>query len=129
MERDALFPDLPEACQGKHLKTAAVSQDRAVPEHEFMKTSHFVHDIVAGAKMQVIGVAESHLGADRTQIFGGKAAFDRCRGGNIHKARRLDGTVHRLETRTLGHAFRMQQCVSAAERDFGCFAVRGFTHL
>ena len=60
----ALFLDLAKPRKGKHLKSAAVGQDRAVPAHELVEAAHLPHHIVAGAKVQVVGVGKLDLAAE-----------------------------------------------------------------
>ena len=38
-EGDAFFVDFPELCKGKDLKTAAVSENGALPPHKFVEAS------------------------------------------------------------------------------------------
>ena len=35
----ALFFDLPQTCQGKHLKSAGIREDRAIPVHKLVQTA------------------------------------------------------------------------------------------
>ena len=88
-----LLPDPPQARQRKHLKAAAVGEDGAVPAGEFMQPAHAVDEVISGAHMQMVGVAQHHLTVQLLQIEGGHAALDGAAGGNIHKRRGLHGAV------------------------------------
>ena len=68
-ERHAFFLDLAQPRQRKDLKAAGVGQNGTVPRHEFVKPAHFFHDLVARAKMQVIGVGKLDLRTDVFQVF------------------------------------------------------------
>ena len=57
LEVYAFLLNAPELCQGKHLKAAAVSENRTVPVDEFVEPPHFPDYGVGGAKMQVVGIA------------------------------------------------------------------------
>ena len=88
-KRHALFLDLSQSRKRKHLESAAVGQDRAVPAHEFMETAHLPHHIIAGAQMQMVGVGKLDLTAEILQIKGAHAAFDGRLRADVHKDRRL----------------------------------------
>lgn len=45
----SLFGDFIQFGKRKHLKSAAVRKDRAIPVHKFMQSARFFHDLVAGA--------------------------------------------------------------------------------
>ena len=73
-ERHALFLDLAQLCERKHLKAAGIGQDRTVPGHEFVDAAELAHDFVARAQMQVVGVGELDLCADALQILSARDA-------------------------------------------------------
>ena len=89
-ERHALLLDLSESGQGKDLKSAGIRQDRAVPRHEFVQAAHIAHDLVSGPQMQMIGVGQLDLRADRFQISSRQRALDRSLRADVHKNRRLN---------------------------------------
>ena len=62
---DALLPDLPQGGQRKHLKSAGVRQNRAVPVHELVEAAHLAHHLIAGPQVQMIGVGQLDLAAHR----------------------------------------------------------------
>ena len=92
-EGDALLFDLPQGCQGKHLESAGVRQDGAVPVHELVEASHLPHHLVAGPQMEVIGVGQLDLAAHRFQVQGRHAALDGRLGAHVHEHRGLHRTA------------------------------------
>ena len=68
VEGHALLLYFPKACQGKHLKSAGVREDRPLPVHKAMKASARAHDLVARTHMQMIRVAQFHLRSDTLEI-------------------------------------------------------------
>ena len=67
--------------------------NRPLPRHEFVKSAHFLHDLVARAKMQMVRVGQLHLRSDVLQIFRGQRALDGRLRADIHKYRRLHRAV------------------------------------
>ena len=61
---NALLLDISEFCQRKHLKAAAVGQDRTIPVHKPMQAAHIAHHLVTGAQMQMIRIGKLHLTAN-----------------------------------------------------------------
>src|SRR6266852_1986182 len=60
LELHAFLVDGSKALERKDLKSARVGKDRAVPLHEAVESAHLSHDVVAGAEVQVVRVAEDH---------------------------------------------------------------------
>ena len=108
LEIDAFLLDLPEFCQGKHLKSPGIGQYRTVPIEKFPYTAHSVNQVIAGTDMQMVGVGQLHLTANFLQIHGGHAPPDRRTGAHIHEHRRLYGTVYRLHHASAGMALFFQ---------------------
>ena len=73
------------------MKAAAVSQNRAIPSHELVKTSQGLDHVITGAKMKMVGIAQFDL---TTQLFlqvkGIDAAFNGSLRAHVHEHRRLD---------------------------------------
>ena len=46
-----LFLNLSESGQRKHLKSAAVCENRTMPVHELMQSAHLVHNLVSRAQV------------------------------------------------------------------------------
>ena len=91
----ALLGDLAQLCEAEHLKSAAVGEDGAVPAGKLVQAAHIGYQLITGAQMQMVGVAEHYLGADLLQILRGQAALDGTGGGNILEGRGLHRAVHR----------------------------------
>ena len=94
LEGHPFLGDLAQLGQTEHLKSAAVGQDRTVPTGHLVQPAQLGHNLIAGAQMQMIGVAEHNLAADILQIQCGKPALDGCCGGHIHKCRGLYRTMY-----------------------------------
>ena len=62
-EGRALFGNLAQVRQGKHLEAAAVGQDGMGPIHEGMQPARFLHNVLAGAEMEMIGVGQNDFRA------------------------------------------------------------------
>ena len=75
------------------MKSSAVRQDRAMPVHEFMQTTHLLHHIITGADMKVIGIGQLDLAVQLFQIMGRYAALDGRLGSHVHKDRGLGRAV------------------------------------
>ena len=96
---DALLLDLPQRGQRKHLKSAGIREDRAIPVHKFVQTAKLSDQLVTGTDMEVVGIGKFHLRADRAEIIGRNRALDRRHRADIHENRRLDGSVDRFHFR------------------------------
>jgi hypothetical protein len=88
----ALFRDRPAGGQAEHLIAAAVGQDRFPPPDEPVKPASTCDEIVAGPKIQMVGVAEDHLGPNRFEIAV-RDAFHRPLGADRHERRRVHPAV------------------------------------
>ena len=67
-ELHALLLDLAHLGERKHLKSAAVGQNRLVPVHELMQSAQLPNDFMAGSQEQVIGVRQQNLRADLVHL-------------------------------------------------------------
>ncbi len=67
----ALLCDPAQSGERKHLKTARIRQDRMRPVHKPMQAAHVAHDLLARTQVEVIGVRELHLAADRLEVARG----------------------------------------------------------
>ena len=54
--------------QREHLEPAGVGQDRAAPAHEAVEAAELGDRLVARAEVQVVGVAEHDLRAERLEL-------------------------------------------------------------
>ena len=65
-ERDAVVVDTRDrVAEREDLEPAGVGQDGPVPAHEAVEAAELPDELVAGPEMQVVGVAEEDLGAER----------------------------------------------------------------
>ena len=112
----ALFVDLAQFGQTEHLESAAVGQDGAVPAGELVQTAQVGHQLVAGAQMEMVGVAQHDLCADVLQVMGRQAALDGTRGGHILESRGLHRAVHGFEFAPPGIVFLFQELVRCQRR-------------
>ena len=55
-EGNTLFLNLAQSRQGKYLKSAGICQNRLVPGHELVKSTHLFDDPITGSDMQMVGV-------------------------------------------------------------------------
>ena len=60
-----------------------------------MKSAKLLNRLVPGSHVQMIGIAQFHLRADRAKVIRGNRALDRRDRTHIHKHRRLDRPVDR----------------------------------
>ena len=67
-EPRALLVDRAPRRQAEHLIAAAVGENRLRPADEAMQPAAPRDQIVAGTQVEVIGVAEQNLGAERLEI-------------------------------------------------------------
>ena len=111
LEGDAFFFDLPELRQRKDLEAAGIGQDRSLPVHELPDPAHLLYDRIAGAHVQMIGVAELDLGPDARQVDGGDGALDRARRTDVHEYRRLHRAVHGLHVRAFRPSLGRQDLI------------------
>ena len=109
LERDAFLFDFAELCEREDLKSAGVGECGTAPAGEALQAAHGAHDAVAGAHMEMIGIAEHDLTADGFEIARGESALDRAGGCDVHEAGCLEVTVHGTEDAAAGGLFRFQQ--------------------
>ena len=76
-----------------------------------MQSAHGGHHIVAGAHMQMIGVAEHDLRIDAAQVLRGEPSLDGACRCDIHENRRLDDAVYSSEAGTLCLPLRFQKLI------------------
>ena len=93
----ALLLYFAELRQRKDLKSAAVGKYGLVPVHELVEPAQLVDYVIAGAQVEVIGVAQLHLGFQPLQVDGGNAALYRCGGAYVHEERRFYRAVRGVE--------------------------------
>ena len=67
------------------MKPTGVGKDGAVPAHHGVEPSQLPDNIVAGAQVQVVGVAQLDLTPDLPQVVGGQPPLDGPLGAYVHK--------------------------------------------
>ena len=69
-EGDALLRYLTQAGQRKDLKSAAVGEDGAIPVHKPVQSAQLPHHPVSRPQVEVVGVGQLDLTAQRLQVVG-----------------------------------------------------------
>ena len=125
---DALLPDTAQTGQRKHLKAAAVGQNRPVPSGEPMQPAHIAYQIITRTNVQMIRIAQLHLAFQLLQVISRYGPLYRSTGGYIHKGRRLYSSVRRSKLPTarapLLQHYLHRNFLSVAEIRFVCPVVR-----
>ena len=107
-EGDALLRYLTQAGQRKDLKSAAVGEDGAIPVHKPVQSAQLPHHPVSRPQVEVVGVGQLDLTAQRLQVVGGDRPLDGPLGPDIHKNRGLGSSMGAGEHATPGPALRLQ---------------------
>ena len=76
-----------------------------------MQPAQLPHDIIAGAQVQMVGIAQHHLTFQFLQVKGGNTALDGRSRCYIHKGRGLHRAVYRGKFRTAGRPFGFYQLI------------------
>ena len=92
-EGDTLLLDLSQRCQTEHLKSPGIRENRSIPGHELMQSTHLPDNLIRGAQMQMVGIAQLHLTADVLQILRTQGSLDGSLCADIHKNRCLHGAM------------------------------------
>src|ERR1700704_1084605 len=113
IEVDAFFRDSTQLGEREHLETSAVGQNRSIPIHEAMKSSHFTDDFEPGTQEKMVSVSEYNLSAHFME-FGRRRCFDGGLGADRHKHWRFDDAVAGLQVTSsgLGHQVGRKQVKS-----------------
>ena len=96
-EAHAVVGDFAQLAERENLKAAGVGEQGARPTDEFVQAAHAADGLVAGAQVEVIGVAENDLGAERFQRVL-RDGFDRSLRADGHEDRGFDGLMRKTET-------------------------------
>ena len=91
-EPHAFVRHLAQRCQRKHLESARIRQHRPRPTDELVQTAKSPNQLVTGPQIEMIGIAENDLGAQRLQNILGNC-LHRASRAHRHKHRRLHGPV------------------------------------
>ena len=116
----ALFGDLAQLCQTEYLKSTTVGQNGAVPAGKFVQTAHIGYQLVAGAKVKMISIAQHHLRTDLLKVMGRKATLDSTGSSHVLKSGRLHRAVHGLELAPPGVVFLLEQLIGRQRRHSFC---------
>ena len=102
-ELEAVGLHLVQLAQAEGLKAAAVREYGLAPGIELVQAAAAGHQLVAGAQVQMIGVAEDDLSAEGVEIVGGKG-FHTAHGAYGHENGSLYGAVRRVQYAGTGGA-------------------------
>ena len=92
LERYPFIIDLAGLCKREDLETTRIGENRAVPARERVQPAELLDHVLAGAEMQVVGVAEDDLRADHAQLARVEA-LDRSLRPDRHERRCLHVAV------------------------------------
>ena len=95
-EHHAVFLNIVDLRKRKHLKSAAVGQNRAIPVHEFVQAACLLHELVPGPKIEVVRVAEDDVRAHVHEVARGHRLDGRLRADG-HEDRRFDVSVRGVQ--------------------------------
>ena len=107
LETDALLGDPAPLPQAEDLVAARVGEQRPRPAHEPVEAAEARDALVAGAQVEVVGVAEDQVGAEGEQVLLAQG-LHRGLGAHGHEDRGLDDAVGRVQeagTRARARAF------------------------
>ncbi|MNL41065.1 hypothetical protein D3C87_1634560 [compost metagenome] len=102
-ERDAIFSDLAQIAERKHLEATGIGQDRLVPADKLVQALVGVDHVQPGAQPQVEGIAQDDVRANLVQ-FQRRHRLDRAVGADRHEDRRLDHAVVQRDAAAAGVA-------------------------
>ncbi len=103
-EFNALFAYFVHVPQAEYLKTSAVSEDWALPVHEFVQASGLGHQLMARPQVKVVCIGQDDLGVDVHQLVCGHS-LDSGLSAHRHKDRGLDLAVGSVENSGPGSGF------------------------
>jgi hypothetical protein len=109
-EANALVGHLAQLAQAEDLETAGISEQAAWPADESVQTAHPTNGFVAGAEIEVIGVAENDFGAKGLQDVLGDG-FDGAGCADGHEDGGLNGLVGKDELRAAAAGFGLVEQV------------------
>src|SRR5271157_1136892 len=94
-ETDAIVRDLAQSAEAKNLKSARVGEQRARPAHKPVQPAHAPDGLVAGTQVEMIGVAQYDLRAQRFEHVL-RNGLDAPRRAHRHKDRSLHSAVRQM---------------------------------
>jgi hypothetical protein len=89
---DTVVSNFSERAEGEDLEAAGISKDGARPTDEAMQTAHAANGFVAGAQIEMVGVAEDDFCAEGLERVLGDG-FDGSLCADGHKDGGLDGLM------------------------------------
>ena len=100
-EADAFVGEFAQAGEGEDLESAGVGEQGAGPGDEAMESAEGADAFMAGAEIEVIGVAEDDL---RAEVFEGllRDGFDGALSSDGHEDGGFDGAVGQVDARAAG---------------------------
>ena len=107
-EGHALLGQFAQVGEAHHLEPAGIGQDRVRPVHEPVQPAQPRDALGAGAKHEVIGVAEHDIGPERPDLLGIHPLPWRRR-ADRHEGRRADDAVRRRQAAGAGRAVGRQE--------------------
>ena len=102
LKLDAIGRDPAQFGQRKHLKAAAIGQDRSIPTHEPVQSARLLNHIQPGPNHKVVRVAEDNLRTECTK-FGRRRRLR----ADSHECRRFHRAVGRCQAADTGGSLRV----------------------
>jgi len=96
-ELNAVVSDFAERAEGEDLKASGVREDGARPTDEAMQAAHAADGFVAGAEIEMVGVAKNDFDAEGFERVLGDG-FDGALRADGHEDRGFDGLMRQDET-------------------------------
>ena len=103
-ETNAFVRDLAQLGEAVDLESAGVGEHGARPADEAMKAAHAADGFVAGAEIEVVGVAENDLRAERLKDVL-RNGFHAAGGADGHEDRSFDGLMRQIDLRAAAAGF------------------------
>ncbi len=103
-ELHTVFRDFSQVVQAEYLEASGVGEDGAGPAHETVQAAEAADELVAGAEIEMIGVAEDDL---RVKLFKEvlRDGLDRCGCSDGHEDGSFDRSVREGQGGSTGRGF------------------------
>src|ERR1700735_1185885 len=88
---DAVVCHFAQFTQAEDLVASRIRKDCSGPGHEFVQTAHIADEFVTWAEIQMVGIGQKNLNAERFQV---------CLGLRLYSRR----CAHRHERRSVNHS-------------------------
>ncbi len=96
-EDDAFFDDFADTGEAEDLKSAGIGEDGARPGHEAVQSAEGADELVTGAQVEVIGIAEEDLDVEILGEVALGEALDGGLGADGHEDGRADIAVRGMQ--------------------------------